>query len=113
MKARLCYCFEGSQYIQVQLEKREIGCTGLTFPRVRCEAVVLHLQVKQNKRDLVLDPYKSNNNYGNQTKGNKFSVLNKSVKQLQIFLQRELLISQRKTSNTSSLEPANSSWKKK
>lgn len=73
---------------------------------------VLHIQVKQNKRDFVLHPYKSNNSYGNQTKGNKFSVLNKSVKQLQIFLRGELLISQRKTSNASSLEPANSSWKK-
>lgn len=70
------------------------------LPTVRWEAVDLHIQVKQNKREFVLDPYKSNNSYGNQTKKNKFSVLNKSVKQLQIFLQRELLTSQRKASNT-------------
>lgn len=39
--------------------------------------MVLHIQVKQNKRDFVLHPYKSNKSYGNQTKGIKFNVLNK------------------------------------
>lgn len=67
-------------------EKMGDGVYRTRLPKSRCDTVVLQIQVKQNKSDFVLDPYKSNNSYGNQTKGNKFSVLNKSVKQLQIFL---------------------------